>query len=827
MSTQIQYRRGTSTEHQSFTGAVGEITIDTTLNSIRVHDGSTLGGVLISRAQDTVASFTHANSAYDKANSAYNHANTKFASAGGTISGDVTVTGNLTVTGYQVYANTTVALIQDNIVTLNASIGQSSTPTSNAGIEIDRGSLANVQLLWNESSDKWTFTNDGTIYDDIAAAGRLDSAYGHANSAYDKANSGYDQANTGTTHAAAAFTHANSAYGHANGAFTHANSAYSKANSGYDQANTATAHAVGAFTHANSAYGHANAAFTHANSAYDKANSGYTQANTGTAHAVSAYDKANSGYSQANTALTHASSAYDKANSGYNQANTGTTHASSAYDKANSGYNQANTGTTHAQGAFTQANSAYDKANSAYNTANTKFASAGGTISGDVTVTGNLFVSGTTVTVSANNLSIKDNMIYLNDGANSAYPDLGLAGAYNNGTYQHTGVFRDQTDSYWKFFDGYLPEPDASVYIDTSNNSFRLAPIWVSEAKANNLTANYSALGTVTTGTWQGSSISTTYTDAKITSVGGQTGAISNTQLLNFLSSVDGTGSGLDADLLDGQDSTYYTNASSISSGTLGSARLPTSGVSAGTYGSAAIIPVFAVDTYGRITSVTNTTVAITSSQVSGLATSATTDTSNATNITSGTLNSARLPTSGVAAGTYASAAIVPVFTVDATGRITAVTNTSIAITSGQVSGLATSATTDTTNATNISSGTLNASRLPTSGVTAGTYASAAIVPVFTVDATGRITAVTNTSIAISSSAVSGLATSATTDTTNASNITSGTLALGRLPTTNIANTGTFTASTITVDSYGRVTAAANGTSGGVSAAKLYYFASF
>ena len=109
MSTQIQYRRGTSTEHQSFTGAVGEITIDTTLNSIRVHDGSTLGGVLISRAQDTVASFTHANSAYDKANSAYNHANTKFASAGGTISGDVTVTGNLTVTGYQVYANTTVA----------------------------------------------------------------------------------------------------------------------------------------------------------------------------------------------------------------------------------------------------------------------------------------------------------------------------------------------------------------------------------------------------------------------------------------------------------------------------------------------------------------------------------------------------------------------------------------------------------------------------------------------------------------------------------------------------------------------------------------------
>ena len=51
MSTQIQYRRGTTTEHQSFTGAVGEITIDTTLNSIRVHDGSTLSGVLLSRSR--------------------------------------------------------------------------------------------------------------------------------------------------------------------------------------------------------------------------------------------------------------------------------------------------------------------------------------------------------------------------------------------------------------------------------------------------------------------------------------------------------------------------------------------------------------------------------------------------------------------------------------------------------------------------------------------------------------------------------------------------------------------------------------------------------
>jgi hypothetical protein len=40
----VQLRRGTSAENNAFTGAIGEITIDTTKNTIRVHDGITLGG---------------------------------------------------------------------------------------------------------------------------------------------------------------------------------------------------------------------------------------------------------------------------------------------------------------------------------------------------------------------------------------------------------------------------------------------------------------------------------------------------------------------------------------------------------------------------------------------------------------------------------------------------------------------------------------------------------------------------------------------------------------------------------------------------------------
>ena len=81
---------------------------------------------------------------------------------------------------------------------------------------------------------------------------------------------------------------------------------------------------------------------------------------------------------------------------------------------------------------------------------------------------------------------------------------------------------------------------------------------------------------------------------------------------------------------------------------------------------------------------------------------------------------------------------------------------------------------------------------------TAGTYGAANSVPVFTTNAQGQVTNVTPTSIAITSGAVSGLAASATTDTTNASNISSGTLGTSRLSGsyTGVTGVGTLTAGT-------------------------------
>jgi len=49
MATQVQFRRGTTTQHVTFTGAVGELTINLSNIALRVHDGITTGGVEMAR----------------------------------------------------------------------------------------------------------------------------------------------------------------------------------------------------------------------------------------------------------------------------------------------------------------------------------------------------------------------------------------------------------------------------------------------------------------------------------------------------------------------------------------------------------------------------------------------------------------------------------------------------------------------------------------------------------------------------------------------------------------------------------------------------------
>ena len=184
-------------------------------------------------------------------------------------------------------------------------------------------------------------------------------------------------------------------------------------------------------------------------------------------------------------------------------------------------------------------------------------------------------------------------------------------------------------------------------------------------------------------------------------------------------------------------------------------------GVTAGSYGVAASVPTIAVNAQGQITTASNTAIAIAASQV-----------------TSGTFSNAFLANSSLTVnGTSIS--------LGGSGTVTAANPNALTIGTGLTG----------TSYTGASAVTIT---LDTSGVVASTYGSASQVPVFAVDTYGRVTSVTNTSIAIASGAVSGLAASATTDTTNAANITSGTLPAARLSGsyTGITGVGTLTAGT-------------------------------
>ena len=55
MPTQLQFRRGTTAQNNSFTGVVGEISIDTDTENIRVHDGSQAGGFEVVPAGGIIA----------------------------------------------------------------------------------------------------------------------------------------------------------------------------------------------------------------------------------------------------------------------------------------------------------------------------------------------------------------------------------------------------------------------------------------------------------------------------------------------------------------------------------------------------------------------------------------------------------------------------------------------------------------------------------------------------------------------------------------------------------------------------------------------------
>ena len=79
----------------------------------------------------------------------------------------VYIQGNLVVGGNATAITKTDLNITDNIITVNAGETGPGVTLGTAGLNVDRGSLANVALLWSEAIGKWVLTDDGTTYEAI------------------------------------------------------------------------------------------------------------------------------------------------------------------------------------------------------------------------------------------------------------------------------------------------------------------------------------------------------------------------------------------------------------------------------------------------------------------------------------------------------------------------------------------------------------------------------------------------------------------------------------------------------------------------------------
>ncbi|MCP4799083.1 MAG: hypothetical protein GY893_03965, partial [bacterium] len=151
----------------NFTGELGAVSGD-----LQIGDHVDMNSSLIKELATPVSGTDAANKTY--VDTAAASAVTGGANAGSfttvTTSGNATIGGDLTVNGTTTSVNTSQIDLADNILLLNSDATGSAT--QNAGVEVERGDDTNVQLLWNETDNRWDiggedFITTGDIIGDL------------------------------------------------------------------------------------------------------------------------------------------------------------------------------------------------------------------------------------------------------------------------------------------------------------------------------------------------------------------------------------------------------------------------------------------------------------------------------------------------------------------------------------------------------------------------------------------------------------------------------------------------------------------------------------
>ena len=451
--------------------------------------------------------FDTANSSGVYANAAFNFANT--ISGGAAIDNVARTTSNSASS----YANGAFESSNVTNTLTQSAYNQVNTTNSTAQAAFDAANNAVDTWVRDASNSASSYANgayDAANTSDqraITSGDYANSGYNQANTANVTAHAAFEFANTlsgGSAIDITARTTANASYDQANTAITDAAQADQRAvtsgvyaNSGFSLANTANSTAQAAFDAANNAVDTwvrdaSNSASSYANSAYAEANTKTTTTYVDNAianlvnSAPATLDTlnelaealnndpnfattiasnigiignyANSAYVQANTPSQVANSASSYANGAYGQANTATTNASQADQRAvtsgvyaNGAYLKANTAHTSAlqadQRAVTSglyANAAYDKANSSIN------AQSGGAITGDISITGNLTVTGCTATLIVATLKTSDHIIDIGYGT-TGVPVENAGLRVFRGDENPVQLRWVESDNYWEY----------------------------------------------------------------------------------------------------------------------------------------------------------------------------------------------------------------------------------------------------------------------------------------------------------------------------------------------------------------------------------------